>query len=148
VKLSKTHQPGSAVGFPAGHGNATPVFYHVGYYAPDNSWWIQYGGEWIGKINASYWGGAAGLGGFAKANEAQWYGEIAFAPGHNCTPMGDDFYGNLPNSASVTGMFYEQVVGGHSKAFPARAHLSLTSDSRYWTSNKGASEFSVGRVWR
>lgn len=60
VKLSETHQPGSAVGFPAGHGNATPVFYHVGYYAPDNSWWIQYGGEWIGKVNASYWGGAAG----------------------------------------------------------------------------------------
>lgn len=131
IPFSDVHQPGTAVGFPIGHGNATPVLYHVGYFAPDNSWWIQYDKAWIGKIPGTHWTST-----FAKANYAQWFGEIAFAPGHNCTPMGDDIYGTLPGSASVTGMFYEQVVGGQSKLYPASAHLSTVSDFRYWWSDK------------
>ena len=131
IPFSDVHQPGTAVqALPIGHGNATPVLYHVGYFAPDNSWWIQYDKAWIGRdprhpLDFD----------LRQGQLRQWFGEKRSPPA-TPHPDGDDIYGTLPGSASVTGMFYEQVVGGQSKLYPASAHLSTVSDFRYWWSDK------------
>jgi hypothetical protein len=88
----------------------------------------------MGTVSESWWGRSIfGRGGFAKATTAEWGGEIAFSHRHYCTPMGDDFYGKLQNSASVTHMFFEKPNQG---LFAAKAHLNRPTDTRYWDSNR------------
>lgn len=128
VQLSMTMKPGDVV-----QSGDTPMMYHVGYYAPDKSWWIQYGSEWIGKVYESHWGSSvAGVGGFAKGNEIQWYGESVFSA-NTCTPMGNGLRGSDASSTSISKMFYETMQGEKSVAIDAGASIS-ESDRRYWDS--------------
>jgi hypothetical protein len=107
--------------------------YHIGYY--NHAWWIQYNDQWMGTVSEGFWGT------FAKANVAQWGGEIQFAAGHYCTPMGDDVYGTLQGSASITSMFFEKPNAG---LYTATAHLNAPTYPSYWTSNRksGGATFS------
>jgi hypothetical protein len=143
-QLSSTNHPGMAVGYPLGHGNATPIMYHVGYY--NHAWWIQYGNQWMGTVSAYYWGGdpTVNTDGFSKGTTADWFGEISYTGKRYCTTtMGDEWYGSRSNAATVTSMFYEEP-NGHS--YPANATINEDVDSakksvqainaKYWDSNK------------
>ena len=52
-----------------------------------------------------------------------WFGEIGSPAALPCIPMGNGNVGTNPASASISGMFYEQMVAGQSKLFPAAAQL-------------------------
>jgi len=118
VQLSSTLRPGSAVG-----SSAAPQMYHMGYFGNNKAWWIQYGNQWLGYVNESYWGTL----GFAKGNELQWYGEVVFS-NNPCIPMGNSKAGSDPSATSIAGMFYEVPTG----VVSSQAALSQ-SDSRFWT---------------
>jgi hypothetical protein len=127
VWLSKNWRQGAPV---AGTGN--PQFYHIGYFAASNSWWIQYGNEQLGYINGSYFKSIASAG-FTQATEVQWYGEVAYDK-NPCIPMGNGYYGRDPGSARISGMFYEAT--GQDGLVTAKAAVS-TSDSRFWNTDVG-----------
>lgn len=108
-----------------------PQLYHLGYYTGNKAWWVQYGNEWLGYVNESYFGGA----GFAKGNDLEWFGELAFDSG-SCQPMGNGRYASDPRSASISGMFYETIEHETSVVKPAGAHLLPPNDDRFWNADK------------
>ena len=113
------------LGDPVGPSGAP--LYHVGYFEADHSWWVQYGGEWIGRITNDWWND-----GFSSANHLNWQGEVAFyTDGNACVPMGNGDYGKDSTAAYIRGMFYEQK--GHSGLTEAAAHRVATNATKYWT---------------
>jgi Neprosin len=139
VQLSATYHPGMAVGGALNHGHVRSGFYHVGYY--QGWWWVQYGNQWMGRVDASWWS----IGGFAKANHAMWWGEVA-SDNNSCTPMGTGIYATKSGAAKIAGMFYEKPNDG---AFTAAANIASITDPRYWGSsitnvNKTFDSFSYG----
>jgi hypothetical protein len=126
VWLSKTWPPGAPV---AATGN--PQLYHIGYFAGNNAWWIQYGNEQIAYINESYFRSAGS--GFSQATEVQVYGEVAYDK-NPCIPMGNGSYGTDPGSARISGMFYE--AAGQDGLVNAQAAVSM-SEPRFWNTDVG-----------
>jgi neprosin-like protein len=103
--------------------------YHVAFYAPDHSWWVQYGSEWIGRISNDWWND-----GFSDGNHLDWQGEVAFYPGDSaCVPMGNGAYGTDPAAAFIHGMFYDyDDQNGTSLSREATAQLD-PGTAPYWT---------------
>jgi len=130
VQISKSQKPGIAVG-----NTGQPQMYHVGYSWDNKAWWVQYGNEWLGYINESYFDAPGYVTGFQQAQEVKWQGEVAFTQSW-CTPMGNGRYGSDPQSASMTGMFYEVMEGGKSVAKPAAAKLLPPSDAGFWNADQ------------
>lgn len=104
--------------------------YHVGYYVPDHSWWVQYGHEWLGRFDNTWWDD-----GFADGNSLNWQGEVAFNVGTSaCVPMGNGDLGTAATASTIHGMFYEYFdPKGRSLIRRATAQAGQNNSKRYWT---------------
>jgi neprosin-like protein len=76
-------------------------FYHIGHYDANHAWWVQYGNEWLGYVQESYFAG-----GFPDATDLLWFGEVAYDK-NPCVPMGNGTFGSVAGSARISGMVYE-----------------------------------------
>jgi hypothetical protein len=122
--LSNNFQPGDPVA-----ANGAPMMYHVGYYAGNKAWWIQYGGEWIGYVDKSWWDDD-----FSQGQHLQWYGEVTYET-NACIPMGNGLPGTNPGSASVSNMFYEVMEGNTSVGHDAEADMLPDANPLGWSAN-------------
>jgi hypothetical protein len=99
-----------------------PQRFHIGYFAGNNAWWVEYQGRWIGYIDAGV------VYNNVNAQSERWYGEVgSYAGQFPCVQMGNGTYGSQPGSARITGMFFEAMVGGQSRLYPSDARR-LASD--------------------
>jgi hypothetical protein len=132
VQLSSTYHPGMAVGGALNHGSPDVSLYHVKY---SQGWWLfQYRNQTMGKVDAGWWGPS----GFAKANIAEWWGEVA-SDNYLCTPMGTGIYATRPGAAQVSGMVYDKPNTG---TIAASAQTATVTDSRYWAASTPSTTFS------
>lgn len=111
--------------------------YHVGYYAGNKAWWVQYGGEWLGYVKASYFND-----GFSDANDVRWFGEVVYDK-NPCIPMGNGAFGSTAGSARIFGMFYE-AAGKSALVHDVNPVITTSKSSAWDAGDVGPDHFRFG----
>jgi hypothetical protein len=100
---------------------------HIG-----DGWWIAYDTEWIGMFPDSNW-----KGGYTRAGQVQYYGEVASSDPTTCTQMGN---GNSPETSAAARFGSVVYVDGP----PVNLAVRSTNESLYSTNRLNDRTFRYG----